>query len=52
MDFRNKKIEPMATKKKAAKTYRSAETGRKVTKEFAKANPKTTISETVKKKKA
>jgi len=42
----------MATKKKAAKkTHRSAKTGRKVTAEYAKANPDTTISETVKKKK-
>lgn len=38
--------------KKQAKTYRSAVTGRKVTKEYAKANPATTVSEKVKPKKA
>jgi len=40
----------MATKKKAAKkkfVYRSAETGKIVTKKFADANPKTTLKDTI-----
>lgn len=51
----NPQIDTMPTKKKAAKpakkkTFRSAVTGRKVTKDYAKKNPDTTVSETKKKK--